>query len=218
VLEHDATLIERARTHVGNLAHALKTPLAILQAELARDGAPPAGVVAEQVATMTRLTQHHLARAAAAGPSRAAATRTALAPVARALATTLAKLHAERRLAIDVGMADGVIEVGDRQDREGVVGTRADNAGKWARRRVRLSAQRADGRIAVVIDDDGPGMGEERADEARARGVRLDPAMPGSGLGLSIAADLVEIYGGSLQLLPSPLGGLRARIDLAAAT
>lgn len=213
VLAHDEALIDRARAHVGNLAHALKTPLAVLQAETEREGAEPA-VVREQLATMTRLTQHHLARAAAAGPGAARPARTPLAPVARAIAASLDRIHGDRQLAIDVELADDLAVRSERQDLEEMLGTLADNACKWARRRVRVSAAAAADHVDVLVDDDGPGIEDERAGDAMVRGVRLDPATPGSGLGLAIAADLASLYGGALRLEQSPLGGLRAALQL----
>jgi signal transduction histidine kinase len=208
VLEHDATLIERARTHVGNLAHGLKTPLAIAATTADRP------VVDEQLAVMQRLVQHHLTRAASAGPSRARATSIEVAPVAHALRHGLLRLHAARPVSVTLEVPAGTTFHGERQDLEEMLGTVADNACKWAASRVVLAAEAAPPGLRVTVDDDGPGLDDASAARAIARGTRLDETAPGSGLGLAIASDLAALYGGTLTLGASPLGGLRVVLDL----
>jgi signal transduction histidine kinase len=217
VLDHDAGLIERARTHVGNLAHGLKTPLAVLAGETANPSRESAARIGEQTAIMSRLVDHHLARAAAAGARRVLGARTELAPVAAALRDTLARLYADRRVAIDLSIARDTAFAGERQDLEELLGTVLDNACKWATAGVRLSAHTSAGQVHLTIEDDGPGLSSEQAERAVARGTRLDDDTPGSGLGLSIAGDLAALYGGSLGLGRSELGGLRVQIELPAA-
>jgi signal transduction histidine kinase len=212
VLDHDATLIERARTHVGNLAHALKTPLAILKAELRPTGRA-SDVADAQLAVMADLIQHHLSRAAAAGPARGSVSHTEVAPVVRAVRDGLARIHAERRLAIDVDIEADARFRGERQDLEEMLGNLMDNACQWAATRVRVSTV-ADAALCIDVDDDGPGVAPEGVAAALERGVRLNGDRPGSGLGLAIARDLAELYGGSLVLTDSSLGGLRARLSL----
>lgn len=209
LLAHDAALIERARTHVGNLAHALKTPLAVLRAELPADhpGAAP-------LADMTRLVQHHLARAAAAGAVRTPGARTALLPVLEALRGSLRRLHAARAPQIDLEAAPALQFHGERQDLEEMLGNLLDNACTWTAQRVQAAARLDGDRLIIDIDDDGPGLDPARAAVARQRGARLDADTPGNGLGLAIAGDLAALYGGSLELGTAPLGGLRARLRL----
>lgn len=210
VLAHDAEQIARARTHVGNLAHALKTPLAVLSAELERQGGSPAATT--PIATIDRLVQHHLARAAAAGPTRGPAPRTAVAPVARAVAEAVRRMQAARRLTIDVAVpADLALPV-ERQDLEEMLGNLVDNAGKWARGRILVRAARGADGVELDVDDDGPGLPPELAPAALARGTRLDESRPGSGLGLAIVSDLAALYGATVMLAPSPLGGLRVTL------
>jgi len=213
VLDHDAHLIERARTHVGNLAHALKTPLAVLAADAADDR----GRVAEQVAVMTRLVNHHLTRGAAAGSRQVLGARTDVAAVVGALRNTLSRIHVERAVSIETAIGAQAAFAGERQDLEEMLGNVMDNACKWAGSRVVVREHDAAGRIRLTIDDDGPGLSAEEAERALGRGTRLDDHQPGSGLGLSIAAELAGLYGGTLTLRRSDLGGLSVRLDLPAA-
>jgi signal transduction histidine kinase len=217
VLDHDARLIERARTHVGDLAHGLKTPLAVLAAETSSGTSGSPQRVAEQVATMTRMVNHHLTRAAAAGSRQVLGARTEVAAVVAALRATLLRLHADRRLALETAVRPDAVFAGERQDLEEMLGNLMDNACKWAAGTVVVRSQRVDARLQLTIDDDGPGLSAEEAGLALGRGTRLDEDEPGSGLGLSIAADLAGLYGGALTLGRSDLGGLRARLELPAA-
>ena len=211
VLDHDAGLIARARTHVGNLAHALKTPLAVLTNEAAR---LPSSGIAPQVAVMNRLVDHHLARAASAGPRRVPGARTDVGAVARAIRDTLLRLYAGRGIAIEVAVPAGTMFAGERQDLEELLGTVLDNACKWAATRVVFDARGVAGRMHLTVEDDGPGLDAEQAEQALTRGARLDDDTPGSGLGLAIATDLAELYGGTLTLARSDLGGLRVHVEL----
>jgi signal transduction histidine kinase len=217
VLERDADRIERARTHVGNLAHALKTPLSILAAEAARSGPDLGDRIARPIGEMTMLVEHHLTRAAAAGSRRVPGKRTDASDVVQALAGMLKRLHAEKGLEIAVDVAPAAIFAGERQDLEEMLGNLADNACKWAASRVLVAVRRDRESLVVEIDDDGPGLDPEAAAQALGRGVRLDQAEPGTGLGLSISADLAELYGGTLSLERGRWGGLRARLTLPAA-
>ena len=211
VLDSDAALIERARTHVGNLAHALKTPLAVLGAEL--NGTPDRRVLAEQVQRMRRLVEHHLARAAAvAGAGRTLGVKVNIRGVAEALAAVLARMFADRALTIDVQVPDGPGFRGQRQDLEEMLGNLMENACKWAAGRVRVSAGEDRSGVIVTVEDDGPGMSESQASEALRRGRRLDEVVPGWGLGLAIVDDLAEVNGGTLEFGRSDLGGLRVSI------
>lgn len=214
VLEHDAALIERARTHVGNLAHSLKTPLAVLHAEL-RDS-PGKPVVDEQVRIMTRLIEHHLARASAtAGSGRALGAEIPIRPVVEEIATMLGRIHAARQIGIDIQVPAGIQFRGGREDLEEMLGNLMENACKWARSRVRITAA-ATGPLVICVEDDGPGLSPDQATRVSRRGARLDEAMPGWGLGLGIVTDLAAIHGGTLTLDRSDLGGVRATLTLPA--
>lgn len=200
VLDHDEALIRHARNHLGNLAHALKTPLAVLRAEC---GQVPGA--ASQIERVSRLIDQHLARAGSgASSSRAMGRRVALAPLLEDLAAALRKVHAGRGLVIELACVPGADMAGDGEDLAEMAGNLMDNACKWARGRVRVSA--APGLIRV--EDDGPGLSAEQAETAARRGMRLDESVPGSGLGLAIVTDLAALGGLALSFGRSELGGL----------
>lgn len=214
VLDQDARLIERSRTHAGNLAHALKTPLSVLAAESHRAMDP--ACVTKQVQIMTRLIDHHLTRAAAAGSKRALGARTDVGMVVAELRTMLLRLHAERNLSIDARIPPDTVFAGEREDLEEILGNIMDNACKWGTTCALIRAETTEHWVRLRVEDDGPGLEPEAAQLAIGRGTRLDSMTPGSGLGLSIAADLTELYGGTLTLERADLGGLRVCLELPA--
>jgi signal transduction histidine kinase len=217
MLDHSRELVERSRTHVGNLAHALKTPIAVLTNEARTSEGPLADLVGRQTSVMTEQVEHHLRRARAAAHAKAVGARTEVAGTIDDLARTLGKINAARGLAISVDAPEELRFRGERQDLEEMVGNLMDNACKWARGTVRVAAERTGERtLAIVIEDDGPGLDEAESRAALQRGVRLDEQAPGSGLGLAIVSDLAHAYDGELTLSRSELGGLCARIDLPA--
>ncbi|GLK50715.1 MAG: ATP-binding protein [Oceanicaulis sp.] len=217
MLDHSRELVERSRTHVGNLAHALKTPIAVLTNEARTSQGALADLVERQTGIMAEQVEHHLRRARAAAHAKAVGARTDIAPTVDDLVRTLDKINAARALTITADIPGELRFRGERQDLEEMVGNLMDNACKWARGTVRVSAERTDERtLAILIEDDGPGLDEGEAQSALQRGVRLDEKAPGSGLGLAIVSDLAHAYGGELTLSRSGLGGLSARIDLPA--
>ncbi len=210
-------IVERSRTHVGNLAHALKTPIAVLQNEAA--GKDPLSLqVREQVATMQHQITHHLDRAQMAAQSKVLGVVTPVAPVIDGLERVMRKVHRERDLAINVNRQPDLRFRGEKQDLEEMIGNLLDNACKWADSEIRLSAtaetRGRNDRLIVTIDDDGPGLTGEEYDEAISRGRRMDQSVPGSGLGLSIVDELARVYGGKFRLEPAKLGGLSAQLEL----
>lgn len=212
VLDKDAELIERARRHVGNLAHGLKTPLAVISVEM--EGDPNRRVLREQVQVMRRLIEHHLGRASAvAGASGRIGAVAPVVATARDVAKVLGKVFADKKLAIDIVVDDDVIFPGHREDLEEILGNLMENACKWASSRVRLSAEQNERQVLLFVEDDGPGMSAEQAAEASRRGKRFDEIAPGWGLGLSIVSDLVEVTGGTLSFEKSSLGGLKVCIE-----
>jgi signal transduction histidine kinase len=224
LLESNQEIIERARTQVGNLAHALKTPLSVITNEARATRGPLAEKIAEQAAIMRLQINHYLDRARIAARSKVIGAVTDVEPVVRRLMRAMNRIHEERRLVLSVDVAKGAMFKGEQQDLEEVLGNLVDNACKWARSRVAITvgyekprAGAAAGRLTFQIDDDGPGLTVEQREEATRRGRRLDETKPGSGLGLSIVAELVALYDGKLSLGTSPAGGLSAKIELPAA-
>lgn len=217
MLDHSRELVERSRTHVGNLAHALKTPIAVLTNEAREAGGGFGDLVGRQTAIMTEQVDHHLRRARAAAHAKAIGARTEVAPTVGDLARTLTKIYARRGVTIDTDLAEGVFFRGERQDLEEMVGNLMDNACKWASSRVLATArQGAERGFELLIEDDGPGLDEAGCETALQRGVRLDEQAPGSGLGLAIVSDLAKAYDGEVILSRSSLGGLCVRLSLPA--
>ncbi len=219
VLTQNAEVVERARTQAGNLAHALKTPLSVLaNAADARDD-DLAHLVSDQVVTARRQIDYHLARAQAAAASRMPGTRTALLPVIEGLARAMQCLHAERPIEIRIKpFPQSLCFRGEAQDLQEMLGNLLDNACKWAVQRVDIEVRLAEQDLIISLDDDGKGLPATQRAAVIRRGVRADEEVPGSGLGLAIVDDLAQLYGGSMQLADSPLGGLRALLILPAAT
>jgi signal transduction histidine kinase len=229
LIDANREIVERARTHVGNLAHAIKTPLSVIVNEAsARSGDAFAEKVLEQTDVMRDQVAHHLERARIAARLTIIGTVTEVAPVIEALRRTMEKIHRDRGIVIEVEADTSAKFRGERQDIEEMVGNLVDNACKWAESRVfiELLVERAGGAAAraggieggstlrIIVDDDGRGLSpDERATVSR-RGARLDESKPGSGLGLSIVVDLAALYGGSLTLGTAPIGGLRAELVL----
>ena len=222
LLDANRAIVERSRTHVGNLAHAIKTPLSVIVNEAAAHGFDPFALkVLEQADIMRDQVAHHLERARIAARLTTIGTVTEIAPVIEALRRTMEKIHRDRDLIIDIETHGEAKFRGERQDLEEMAGNLVDNACKWCEGRVMIEVMVEEAAVGdlgptirIVIDDDGPGLTHaERAQVAR-RGQRLDESKPGSGLGLSIVADLATLYGGNLRLGSAPIGGLRAELLL----
>lgn len=224
LIDANKEIVERARTHVGNLAHALKTPLSVIVNEATARGADPlAAKVLEQAAIMRDQVARHLERARLSARTKVIGTVTEVAPVVAALARTMEKIHRDKGIAIELH-ADATARFrGERPDLEEMVGNLVDNACKWAVSRVAIEVARqppqagGQGTVRIVIDDDGRGLSPAEREQVAKRGRRLDETKPGSGLGLSIVTELAKLYGGGLALGAAPLGGLRAELVLPAA-
>jgi signal transduction histidine kinase len=218
LIDANREIVERARTHVGNLAHALKTPLSVIVNEAAGRDDPLAAKVTEQANIMRDQITRHLERARLAAGLKVVGSVTSVVPVVATLIRAMEKIHQARRIVIDLDAPVDVRFRGERQDLEEMVGNLVDNACKWAQMRVSVEvvAERRDGNPAVriIIDDDGPGLNPAQRDQVARRGRRLDETKPGSGLGLSIVLELAGLYGGSLQLGNAPIGGLRVELVL----
>jgi signal transduction histidine kinase len=219
LIQSNREIVDRARTHVGNLAHALKTPLSVISNEARTQEGPLASKVVEQAEIMRTHITHHLDRARVAGRSSVIGDITDVDQALQALKRTLDRLYEERGLDVGVTSIPGLKFQGEKQDFEEMVGNLLDNACKWAGSRVKAEVRRTDGgkRFRVIVDDDGPGLTEAERAKVVKRGQRLDESKPGSGLGLSIVAELAHLYKGRFELEASPEGGLRATLELPAA-
>ena len=223
LIEANREIVERARTHVGNLAHALKTPLSVIVNEAAaRPADPLAQKVLEQTDIMRDQIARQLERARLAARSAVVGTLIDVPPVVTALARTMEKIHRDRDLAIALDVPAQARFRGEQQDLEEMVGNLVDNACKWAQSRVAIevvansAASDGKGRVRIIVDDDGPGLSAAEREQVARRGRRLDETKPGSGLGLSIVVELASLYGGVLTLGTAPIGGLRAELALPA--
>ena len=217
LIQHSEEVVSRARSHVANLAHFLKTPLTVLSSEAGTQSGPLADQVRRQVDSMRRQVDHYLARGRAAGSLDVLGNRTKVKSVLDDLARVLERIHEARGIEIDIECPPTLFFRGDRQDLEEIAGNLMDNACKWAKGRVvaRASAD-SGGRWNLTIEDDGPGLKPEDRERVLERGERLDENVPGSGLGLSIVEDIAKLYGGSLKLGTSAMGGLAATLNLPA--
>ncbi len=218
LLDHNAEVLERTRTHVGNLAHALKTPLTVLTNESTASKSPLARTVQKQITAMSRHIDRYLSRARTAAAAGVLGMRTEVLPVAEDMCRTLKRIHAGRVIEIEVDGDPSIGFRGERHDLEEMLGNLIDNACKWARARIWLGVACDGPNVRISIEDDGPGLDAEQREEVFARGKRLDEATPGSGLGLSIVRDCAGLYGGQVRLEDSPAGGLRVVLVLPAAS
>jgi signal transduction histidine kinase len=218
LLEHREQMVTRAIAKAGDLAHGLKTPLAVLAQEAERAEAAGqtdlAASIGQQVERMRRQIDYHLAHARAAASGATSGARSSLAASTEGLSRTLLRLHAGRGIAIDDRVEPAHAVKCQREDLDEMLGNLLDNACKWARSRIAITSAQRDHVVSIVVDDDGPGLALSMREAVLQRGVRADEAAPGSGLGLAIVRDLAELYGGSIALAESPIGGLRATLEL----
>jgi signal transduction histidine kinase len=218
LIENNKRIVERSRTQVGNLAHSLKTPLAVLTNEGRALGGAKGRLISEQAASMQGQLEHYLQRARVAAQRDSVVYRTPVTPLLQRMVRVVQKLNPNTRLTL-LQTGDDIVFAGEREDLEEVLGNLLENAMKWAKSAVQVSVTRVrqdetEDLFEIAIEDDGPGIPEDKAREALKRGRRLDETKPGTGLGLAIVADLVNEYGGTLFLERSSLGGLKARVRL----
>ena len=229
LLAHQEQAVQRALAKAGDLAHGLKTPLAVMSQDAQRAAAAGqadlAAALGEQIERMRRQIEYHLAHARAAASGANAGARCSIAASAEPLARTLLRLYAARGITIDVLVPSGHEVRCQREDLDEMLGNLLDNACKWAKSRVVITSEvlppeggSHEPAVTITVDDDGPGLPEAMREAVLQRGVRADEAAPGTGLGLAIVRDLAEVYGGSVGLGRSRLGGLNARLLLPPAT
>ncbi len=225
LIQSNQEIVDRARTQVGNLAHALKTPLAVVTNEAREVKGPFAEKVAEQAQIMRDQVSHYLDRARMAASAGGIGRVTAVEPLVEPLVRALERINREKGVAVTMNVTPGAKFQGEKQDFEEMLGNLLDNACKWAKKRVYLAvkietqttesgAASKEKRLIVTVEDDGPGLTAEQRAKIGKRGVRLDEAKPGTGLGLSIVSDLAVSYRGAMSLNASRHGGLLVRLDL----
>jgi signal transduction histidine kinase len=218
LLEHREQTVKRALAKAGDLAHGLKTPLAVLHQEADRAEAAgqheTASTISNQVERMRRQVDYHLAQARATAPGTVPTAPCPLLPSVQGLTRTLLRIYTDRGVAIEVEVSAEHSIRGQREDLEEMLGNLLDNACKWAKSRVKIKSVQESGAVLITVDDDGPGLPASMRDQVLQRGIRADESAPGSGLGLAIVRDLVELYGGTVTLSDSPAGGLRATLRL----
>lgn len=220
LLDERERRVARAVAKAGDLAHGLKTPLAVVvrQADRARAAGQKtvADAIDQEIERMRRQIDYHLAHARSAAASVSPTARASIATSAEGLTRALQQLHGARGLRIEISAPTVHAFRGQRQDLDEMLGNLLDNACKWTRHHVRLTSSKDGDRVVIDVDDDGPGIQASMRDAVLQRGVRADETAQGSGLGLAIVRDLAELYGGSISLHDSPMGGARARLTLPA--
>ena len=216
LLAHSEAQAEEARRHAGNLAHALKTPLTVITNAATARAPDLADTVCREALVMRRQVDHHLARARAIGRRAAAQSRAVVWESLEAVQRAVDRLH--EGVTVDIA-GDHLAQVRvERQDLDEMLGNLVENAAKYGGGRVFVTVEPKGPKVDILVEDDGPGIPEERRGELFTRGARLDTTgKPGTGLGLAIVRDVAEIYGGSIRLEESEdLGGLLARLSLPA--
>src|SRR5690348_9278184 len=210
--------VARYRDTLGNLAHGLKTPLAVMRSALSGEPRADRATIGTEIDRMAGIIEHQLKRAASGGALLGQAP-VAVAPVAADLRAALLKVYSRKDLSIELSIAPDAHFVGDRGDFVELLGNLLDNACKWCRERVRVSVAidergAARGGLTLIVEDDGPGISEENRGRIMERGVRTDETVPGHGLGLAMVHDTVDLYGGTLAVDASPIGGARFSLRL----
>ena len=217
LIDQNAQGLANARRHVSNLAHGLKTPLASLSIELQEAGRDPTGSMKALLDQIELRIRHHLGRARAAAAGTASGVRTVIGPRLQDIAVAMARIHQDRAVHFSADVADTFAVACESQDLDEMLGNLLDNAFKWARSVVRVSAEVRDSNVLITIEDDGPGLPDTLLAEALLPGRRLDESVPGHGFGLSITRELAELYGGGVVLTRGPSGGLRVSLALPSA-
>lgn len=216
LLAHTEDSLKRSRNALGNLGHALKTPLAVLlsvaSSEQLKDQPQLAKLLREQLQQVQQRLNRELNRARLAGETLPGALFDCDSELPGLLAT-LNMIHGEH-LELSYQVRPGLQLPWDREDLLELLGNLLDNACKWADAEVRLSIEQTPECFQLIVEDDGPGIPEAQRDQVFSRGTRLDEQTAGHGLGLGIVRDIVDVWGGTLRLQESPLGGLKVLIEL----
>lgn len=224
VLDYNDALVERARTHVGNLAHALKTPLSVMANELDRSGSSELNrLLSRQAEIISHQIEHHLTRARALARGALPGIRTDVGPAVQDLVRTLEHLARDKKIAFEVDVPEELYAQVEREDLDELLGNLLENAVKWCESRIRISAldmgiKAGQAWLCIDIEDDGPGVPAGALEKLFERGKRMDESKPGSGLGLAIVREITEMCGGKIKLDRADLGGLKVSLILPAWT
>jgi len=217
LLDHNAALVKRARNQLGDLAHSVKNPLTVIN-NAVRDMQPDQkDLILQQTTDISRSIDHYLSRARTYGTEKVLGSRSSIKTVTSDLVYVMQKIYQDRNLVFDLSRLQGCWFKGEVQDLEEMLGNLLDNACKWAESRVQMSCASAAGRLVISVEDDGPGIAAEEFENVMRRGHKLDESKPGHGQGLGIVKDICTLYGGTVQLSKSELGGLQVRLELPSA-
>ncbi len=217
LIDHNADVVKRARTHVSNLAHALKTPIAVLQNEAEQKKTPLSGVVRRQTESMKKQVDHHLQRARAAARGQSIGALTPVKDVIEALARTMPRIYRDKDVKVTLEIEAALMFRGEKRDLDEISGNLIDNAFKWTKDRVDITARNApndEAMLEIIVSDNGRGIDKKDYLEAIKRGARLDETTPGTGFGLAIVDDLARAYKGHVTLSEAPSGGLCVTVSL----
>jgi len=217
LLDHNETLLKRARNQLGDLAHSVKNPLTVIRNEARSMESKQGQLILDQSHVMANNIDHYLSRARIYGKQDAIGYRTNVKSVIDDLSFAVQHIHKERNVEIELQWMEDRWFRGEAQDLEEMTGNLIDNAFKWAKSKVVVKCDSDHNRLSLVIEDDGPGVAEEDLKTITRRGRKLDERSPGHGHGLGIVEDIANLYGGSLTLGRSDMGGLKAELDLPAA-
>jgi two-component system sensor histidine kinase PhoQ len=214
LLRSERQRMERYRTTMDDLAHSLKTPLAVVRTEVDAGHADRATLQA-QVNRMQSVIDYQLKRAAAMGPRSLAARPVPLLPVLTELVASLRKIHRDRSVACELEVPEGCSYPAEQGDLYEILGNLLDNAWKWCQSRIVVTVRAGEG-LSVVVADDGPGIPDGQTEAVLARGIRADQRgdVPGQGIGLAVVREIVGLYGGNLRIGRAALGGAEITIHL----
>ena len=214
LLQHEREQRQRYRNALADLAHSLKTPLAVMRGALGGEQTQLSATVEDQVVRMDTIVAYQLQRAATAGARKLHAAPIALLPLAKKIIAALHKVHRDKAVQVDIAWDNALRLPGDEGDWMELLGNVLENAFKWCAGSICLEAIEESGRIVLLIEDDGPGIDPAQIDNILQRGVRADEAVPGHGIGLAVARDIVTAYQGQIEFGRSRLGGAEVRLIL----
>lgn len=216
LLDHNVVLLKRARNQLGDLAHSVKNPLTVINNEARNMQAGRRELIQKQTKAIIENIDHYLSRARTFGTEKILGARSEVKNVVEDLVYTMQRLYQERELEYDISELEDCSFRGESQDLEEMLGNLIDNSSKWAKSIVKIGGGAKEGHLRLIVSDDGPGIPDDEIENVKRRGHKLDETKPGHGQGLGIVKDIANLYGGSLMLSRSGLGGLQAELNLPA--